>query len=62
MAEVKKCTLMRFNPKEVSEMEQKKTQAQLQQELFEKLSSQNAQFMPEVAMPGVVIPVDAEKK
>lgn len=38
-------------------MEQTKTQAELQQELYEKLASQNAQYMSEVAMPGVVIPV-----
>ena len=42
-------------------MEQQKTQAQLQQELYDKLASQNAQFMPEVAMPGVVIPVKNDK-
>lgn len=42
-------------------MEQKKTPAELQQELYEKLQSQNAQYMSEVAMPGVVIPVQADK-
>ena len=41
-------------------MDQPKTQAQLQQELYEKLTGQNAQFMPEVAMPGVVMPVKPE--
>ena len=43
-------------------MEQQKTQAQLQQELYENLKKQNAQFMPEVAMPGVVMPVLSEEK
>ena len=43
-------------------MEQKKTQAQLQQELLESLQKQNAQFMPEVAMPGVVMPVNTGKE
>ena len=40
--------------KEAIEMEQK-TQAQLQQELMEKLAAQNGQYMQEVAMPGVVM-------
>lgn len=39
-------------------MEQTKTPAELQKELYEKLAAQNAQFMPEVAMPGVSLPVD----
>jgi len=43
-------------------MEQKKSQAELQKELLEQLNNQNAQFMSEVAMPGVVMPVQNDKR
>lgn len=43
-------------------MEKQKTPAEIQQELYEQLVNQNAQFMPEVAMPGITIPVNTNER
>ena len=64
MATVIKCTLMQYNgpmKEEESMNEQTKTPEQLRAEMIRQLQQSGGEHLTEVAIPGVVQPIDSDK-